>query len=77
MSAQYISGSLIRSVVASNGKKYAVEFVDRTTAWWIPSGFPSQDLQNKFVDVALKNVEKFKAGTTKISMKYSHLRCSF
>ena len=69
MSGRYISGKLIKSV-QSGGKNVAIEYVEKTSSWIRPSGFPSHSVQDDFVKVAQNNVSKFKAGTVKIAMKY-------
>jgi hypothetical protein len=69
MSGRYISGKLIKSV-QSGGKNVAIEYVEKTSSWIRPSGFPSRSVQDDFVKVAQNNLSKFKAGTVKIAMKY-------
>ena len=68
MSGRYISSKLIKSVQLS-GKNVAIEYVEKTSAWTRPSGFPSLSVQDDFVKVAQNNVSKFKEGTVKIAMK--------
>lgn len=69
MSGRYISGKLTKSV-QSGGKNVAIEYVEKTSSWIRPSGFPSQSVQEDFVKVAQNNASKFKVDTVKIAMKH-------
>jgi hypothetical protein len=71
MSAQYVSSTLIKNVIAKNGKSIAVECVDKTTAWIRPTGYPSNSIKEDFAQVAIENIGAFKEGTTTIAMKYA------
>ncbi|KAK0771100.1 hypothetical protein LTR75_017753 [Friedmanniomyces endolithicus] len=71
MSAQYVSSTLIRNIIAKNGKSVAVECVDKTTGWIRPTGYPSNSVKEDFAAVASENISAFKAGTATIAMKYA------
>jgi hypothetical protein len=69
MSARYVSSTLIKNV-SKGGKSVAVEYVDKTTAWVRPAGFPSNSVKEEFAEVAIANVDSFKPDATRIAMKY-------
>ncbi|KAL2047094.1 hypothetical protein N7G274_001113 [Stereocaulon virgatum] len=52
-------------------KRIAVEYVDQTTAWKRPTGFPSASTKEVFSDVVDKNSDSFKPETVKVAMKES------
>ena len=68
MSARYVSSQLMKNVT-SGSKTVAVEFVDKTTAWVRPSGYPSAQLKETFAAVVKQNMSIFGAGTAKVAMK--------
>ena len=70
MSAQYVSSTLIKNVTGKMGKKVAIAYVDKTTAWSRPSGFPAESAKQEFAKVAEENASVFKTDVVKIAMKY-------
>jgi hypothetical protein len=68
MSARYVSSQLIKNVT-SGSKSVAVEFVDKTTAWVRPTGYPSTELKEKFAMVVQQNIGSFNTRTAKVAMK--------
>ena len=68
MSAKYVSSQFIKNI--QKGKnRIAVEYVDQTTAWKRPTGFPSASTKEVFSDVVDKNSDSFKPETVKVAMK--------
>ena len=68
MSARYVSSQLIKNVTKGS-KTVGVEYVDKTTAWVRPSGYPSSKLKDTFAAVVEQNMSSFSAGTAKVAMK--------
>ena len=68
MSARYVSSQFIKNIQQGK-KKIAVEYVDQTTAWKRPSGFPSARTKEVFSNIVDKNSDSFKAETVKVAMK--------
>ncbi|KAK3046088.1 hypothetical protein LTR09_012403 [Extremus antarcticus] len=70
MSARYVSSQIIKSI--QKGKKtITVEYVDQTTAWKRPTGFPSASTKDTFAAVVDKNSDSFMSETVKVAMKES------
>ncbi|RMD42377.1 hypothetical protein DV735_g2738, partial [Chaetothyriales sp. CBS 134920] len=70
MPARYVSRQTIKTV--TNGSKtVAADFVDRTTAWIRPSGYPSTQVKNNFAKVVEDNLNSFSAQTSKVALKES------
>ena len=68
MSVRYVSSQFIKNI--QKGKKsIAVEYVDQTTAWKRPQGYPSASTKEVFSDVVDKNSDSFKPETVKVAMK--------
>ncbi|PYI08834.1 hypothetical protein BO78DRAFT_416432 [Aspergillus sclerotiicarbonarius CBS 121057] len=70
MATRFVSSQLIQTI-QKGGKKIAVEFVDKTTTWIRPSGFPATSVQSEFVQVVEENIESLKATTSIVAMKES------
>ena len=68
MAARYVSSQLIQNV-QKGVKTVAVEFVDKTTAWTRPAGFPSTGVQSEFVQVVKDNIDTLQSTTTTVAMK--------
>jgi len=68
MAARYVSSQLIRNV-QNGAKTVAVEFVDKTTTWTRPEGFPSTGAQSEFVQVVKDNINTLQSTTTTVAMK--------
>lgn len=68
MSARYVSSKLITNVQKS-GRTIAVDYVDKTTAWVRPKGFPTIPIRNDFAQVVKENFGAFSAETVKVAMK--------
>ncbi len=67
MSAEYGSSQFIKHV--QKGKKMiAVEYVDQTTMWKRPTGFPSASIKEVFSDVVDNNSDSSKPETVKVAM---------
>lgn len=47
----------------------AVEYVDQTTAWRRPTGYPAASIKDAFSDVVDKNSDSFRPETVKVAMK--------
>lgn len=62
MSAKYVSSKFIRTVT-KGGRALSAEYVDKTTAWTRPSGFPAATVKDEFspetVKVAMKSLHLF------------------
>lgn len=54
MSAKYVFSQLIKNV-QKGSRSLTVDYVDRTTAWVRPDGFPSADVKNDFTSVVKEN----------------------
>jgi hypothetical protein len=50
-------------------KAVGVEFVDRTTTWARPVGFPSTGVQSEFVQVVKDNINTLQSTTITVAMK--------
>jgi len=68
MSARYVSSQFIKNIQEGT-KSIAVDYVDQTTAWKRPTGFPSASTKEVFSDVVDKNSDSFKSETVKVAMK--------
>lgn len=73
MSAKYISSTLLKTSTSKTGKEVALAIVDRTTAWYRPSGFPSEVVKQDWTKVAEDSADEFGAEVVKIAMKYRTL----
>ncbi|KAI0104168.1 hypothetical protein GGR51DRAFT_561224 [Nemania sp. FL0031] len=73
MAAKYVSSQFIKYMKIGS-RTLAVEYVDRTTTWVRPGGFPFQDIQAGFVKAVEDNVGIFNPKTTKLAMKESKHR---
>lgn len=70
MSARYVFSKLIKNI-SKSGRTLAVEYVDKTTAWTRPSGFPVSSTKEDFTDVVQENIDNFGTETTRVAMKES------
>ncbi|KAF2732068.1 hypothetical protein EJ04DRAFT_514187 [Polyplosphaeria fusca] len=70
MAARYVSSQLIQNV-QKGAKTVAVEFVDKTTTWTRPAGFPSTSAQSEFVQVVKDNINTLQSTTATVAMKES------
>ncbi|KAB8356353.1 hypothetical protein FH972_023937 [Carpinus fangiana] len=70
MSARYVSSSFIKNVQKGT-KTLAVEYVDKTTAWTRPTGFPSSSVKSEFAEVIEEHADTFRPDTVKVAMKES------
>ncbi|KAF2176603.1 hypothetical protein K469DRAFT_698372 [Zopfia rhizophila CBS 207.26] len=70
MAARYVSSQLIQTV-QKGAKTVAVEFVDKTTSWTRPAGFPSTSVQSEFAQVVKDNIDALQPTTTTVAMKES------
>jgi hypothetical protein len=68
MSARYVSSSLIKSI-QKGSKSVAVEYVDKTTLWTRPTGFPSASVKEEFAQVVEENIQTLNPNTTTVAMK--------
>jgi hypothetical protein len=64
-----VSSKLIQEVT-KGGKTVAVEYVDRTTSWVRPGGFPSHTMKSAFTAVVTENFDQLNTQTSKVAMKY-------
>lgn len=85
MAAKYISSQLIKNLqrnatsapASSAGQAIgtvgtiAVEYVERTTSWVRPQGFPSESLKREFVTVVEENLDTLNPRTVRVAMKYN------
>lgn len=72
MSARYVSSQLIKNI-QKGGKAVAIEYVDKTTAWTRPQGFPSATVKSDFTQVAEENAASLDPETTGVARKYVYL----
>lgn len=70
MSSRYVSSQLIKNI-QKGARSIAVEYVEKTTAWTRPEGFPSAIIKSDFTQVAEENADSFKPETTRVAMKYA------
>ena len=68
MPARYVSSQFIKNIQKGT-KKIAVEYVDQTTAWKRPTGYPSASTKEVFSNIVDKNSGSFKSETAKVAMK--------
>lgn len=68
MSIKNVSSQFIKTVKKGT-KSIAVEYVDQTTTWKRPPGFPSAATKEEFSDAVDKNVDTFKPETVKVAMR--------
>jgi hypothetical protein len=52
-------------------KSVVVEYVDKTTLWTRPTGFPSASVKEEFAKVVEENVHNLNPDTTTVAMKYA------
>lgn len=72
MSAKYVSSKFIRTVT-KGGRALSAEYVDKTTAWTRPSGFPAATVKDEFCDLVEEVADEFSPETVKVAMKSVHL----
>lgn len=72
MSARYVSSQLIRNIQKGT-RVVAVEYVDKTSAWTRPQGFPSESVKSDFTQVVEENIDSLNPATTRVAMKYAPL----
>ncbi|GKZ58814.1 hypothetical protein AnigIFM49718_004652 [Aspergillus niger] len=70
MAARYVSSQVIQAL-ENGGKKVIVEYVDKTTAWIRPTGFPATFVRSEFVQVVNENIATLHADTAYVAMKES------
>ncbi|KAE9970055.1 hypothetical protein BLS_005101 [Venturia inaequalis] len=68
--SRYVSSQFIKTITAG-AKTVTVEYVDRTTSWTRPSGFPTSSVKEEFAKVAVENAASLKPETVKVAMKES------
>lgn len=68
MAANYVSSQFVKTI-QKGAKKIVVEYVDQTTAWKRPTGFPSATLKEEFSEVVQSNADSFKPETVKVAMR--------
>ncbi|KAI8944637.1 hypothetical protein F4801DRAFT_571073 [Xylaria longipes] len=76
MAAKYVSSQVIKHI-QKGARTLSIEYVDRTTSWVRPQGFPSPAVQADFVQVVEDNIAVFSPQTTKVAMKYVTLHCDY
>jgi hypothetical protein len=67
--SRYVSSQFIKTIT-TGANTIAVEYVDKTTGWTRPSGFPTSTVKEEFAKVAEDNAASLKAETVKVAMKY-------
>jgi hypothetical protein len=67
--SRYVSSQFIKTITIG-AKTIAVEYVDKTTGWTRPSGFPTSTVKEEFAKVAEDNAASLKTETVKVAMKY-------
>lgn len=70
MAANYVSSQLVKTI-ERGARRIAVEYVDRTTAWTRPQGYPSASVKSDFADVVEQNADSLNPKTTRVAMKYA------
>ncbi|TRX87896.1 hypothetical protein FHL15_011212 [Xylaria flabelliformis] len=70
MAANYVSSQVIKNILKGT-QTLSIEYVDKTTSWVRPQGFPSRVVQADFVQVVEDNIAIFSPQTTKVAMKES------
>lgn len=68
MAARYVSSQVIQAL-EKEGKKVIVEYVDKTTAWIRPTGYPATSVRSDFVQVVKDNIKTLHADTAYVAMK--------
>ncbi|KAF2642226.1 hypothetical protein P280DRAFT_548773 [Massarina eburnea CBS 473.64] len=70
MNARYLSGQAIQTVT-KGAKTIMVEYVEKTTAWTRPAGYPADNVKQEFVSLVDDYFDKLQPTTAKVAMKES------
>ncbi|KZM24356.1 hypothetical protein ST47_g4500 [Ascochyta rabiei] len=66
----YVRSAFLKNIT-SGTKTLALDYVDKTTTWTRPGGFPSTQVKDDFSKAVEQNIHKLNPRTVKVAMKES------